>query len=459
MKKIYSFLTAVMATVAINAQTTTELTSYVYVGTYNSATNKTTWSSDYETLTEPATIENGVVTFTNFLGSGNKVSFTCYDDGSAVIVDAIGDYVEGNFSVGSLGSFTSLYFSNDSNVSLEYYDEEEYGKGLIFTTWGTGAGDELYLETELPEDFEPAVAPRDPRSQKVYTYWGNTSGTAYGILYGDKLSIDLGEDVVTFDVVTAEDGSKSVVYTSDAGYKGDSSGKYYYFYADNSKYTYGSAWGSDYIAISSYEYYSNSYNYLYIYLPTDTWADVEAIDTYMYTQNYTASKYTEYQKLSLKWKSDQVVFDDFLGSKQDLLVKFTKNSVEGIYSLSPYWQKNEGYSCYEWTDDTEGSTLAFYPWFDGVASTYEAIYYPEFNYRYTDDYGEVLCICGYSTDYDYYIVYLPDSIASVKNITVDNSNAPVEFYNLNGVRVNESNMAPGLYIRRQGTEASKVIVK
>jgi hypothetical protein len=47
----------------------------------------------------------------------------------------------------------------------------------------------------------------------------------------------------------------------------------------------------------------------------------------------------------------------------------------------------------------------------------------------------------------------------VKNITVDNSNAPVEFYNLNGVRVNESNMAPGLYIRRQGTEASKVIVK
>jgi len=125
-----------------------------------------------ETLTEPATIENGVVTFTNFLGSGNKVSFTCYDDGSAVIVDAIGDYVEGNFSVGSLGSFTSLYFSNDSYVSLEYYDEEEYGKGLIFTTWGTGAGDELYLETELPEDFEPAVAPRDPRSQKVYTYLG-----------------------------------------------------------------------------------------------------------------------------------------------------------------------------------------------------------------------------------------------------------------------------------------------
>jgi len=123
------------------------------------------------------------------------------------------------------------------------------------------------------------------------------------------LSIDLGEDVVTFDVVTAEDGSKSVVYTSDAGLpKEIHPVKYYYFYADNSKYTYGSAWGSDYIAISSYEYYSNSYNYLYIYLPTDTWADVEAIDTYMYTQNYTASKYTEYQKLSLKWKSDQVDF-------------------------------------------------------------------------------------------------------------------------------------------------------
>lgn len=473
MKKIYSFLTAVMATVAINAQTTTELTSYVYVGTYNSATNKTTWSSDYETLTEPATIENGVVTFTNFLGSGNKVSFTCYDDGSAVIVDAIGDYVEGNFSVGSLGSFTSLYFSNDSHVSLEYYDEEEYGKGLIFTTWGTGAGDELYLETELPEDFEPAVAPRDPRSQKVYTYWGNTSGTAYGILYGDKLSIDLGEDVVTFDVVTAEDGSKSVVYTSDAGYKGDSSGKYYYFYADNSKYTYGSAWGSDYIAISSYEYYSNSYNYLYIYLPTDTWADVEAYDTWVYTYGNTSGTYSEWASTPVKWNLDkkQMLIPNFLGSNQDLLVVYDDEAIKSVWSLSDYFSTGledswgSAYSLFY--DDSETPELALYPWFDDVATS-EMYIYPSYGLQALASQYEDIVICAWTnyetglsheSQYEYYYFYLPEELSGVRSITVDNSNAPVEFYNLNGVRVNESNMAPGLYIRRQGTEASKVIVK
>jgi hypothetical protein len=47
----------------------------------------------------------------------------------------------------------------------------------------------------------------------------------------------------------------------------------------------------------------------------------------------------------------------------------------------------------------------------------------------------------------------------VNDITVDNSNAPVEFFNLNGVRLNGDNLAPGLYIRRQGTQASKVVVK
>lgn len=42
---------------------------------------------------------------------------------------------------------------------------------------------------------------------------------------------------------------------------------------------------------------------------------------------------------------------------------------------------------------------------------------------------------------------------------IDNSNAPVEYYNINGMRVAEDHMLPGLYIRRQGTEVKKVIVK
>jgi hypothetical protein len=57
-------------------------------------------------------------------------------------------------------------------------------------------------------------------------------------------------------------------------------------------------------------------------------------------------------------------------------------------------------------------------------------------------------------------ITLPDSfkLNSVSDVSID-SNATVEYYNLNGIRVNENNLVPGLYIRRQGSTAKKVIVK
>jgi len=45
----------------------------------------------------------------------------------------------------------------------------------------------------------------------------------------------------------------------------------------------------------------------------------------------------------------------------------------------------------------------------------------------------------------------------VEGITIDDSNAPVEYFNLQGVRV--ANPENGLYIRRQGNKAQKVLVK
>ena len=49
--------------------------------------------------------------------------------------------------------------------------------------------------------------------------------------------------------------------------------------------------------------------------------------------------------------------------------------------------------------------------------------------------------------------------AGVAEIVIADENAPVEFYNLNGVRINSDNLVPGLYIRRQGAKASKIIVR
>lgn len=57
-----------------------------------------------------------------------------------------------------------------------------------------------------------------------------------------------------------------------------------------------------------------------------------------------------------------------------------------------------------------------------------------------------------------YIV-APGNIAGIDTVNVDNSNAPVEYYNLQGMRVNAENIVPGVYIRRQGSQTVKVLVK
>lgn len=53
--------------------------------------------------------------------------------------------------------------------------------------------------------------------------------------------------------------------------------------------------------------------------------------------------------------------------------------------------------------------------------------------------------------------YYTSSSTGISDIVTDNDNAPVEYYNLQGVRV--SSPAPGLYIRVQGKQATKVYLK
>jgi hypothetical protein len=55
--------------------------------------------------------------------------------------------------------------------------------------------------------------------------------------------------------------------------------------------------------------------------------------------------------------------------------------------------------------------------------------------------------------------YSNNDNAAVSDLAVEDSNAPVEVYNLSGVRVNSDNLPAGLYIRRQGNKATKVVVK
>lgn len=48
--------------------------------------------------------------------------------------------------------------------------------------------------------------------------------------------------------------------------------------------------------------------------------------------------------------------------------------------------------------------------------------------------------------------------AAIDNIAAEENNAPVEYFNLQGVRVNADNLTPGLYISRQGNETKKVLI-
>ncbi len=49
--------------------------------------------------------------------------------------------------------------------------------------------------------------------------------------------------------------------------------------------------------------------------------------------------------------------------------------------------------------------------------------------------------------------------SGIESITVDGAEAPVQYFNLQGIAVDAENMTPGVYVRRQGNNASKVVIK
>lgn len=59
-----------------------------------------------------------------------------------------------------------------------------------------------------------------------------------------------------------------------------------------------------------------------------------------------------------------------------------------------------------------------------------------------------------------YVVEGPARSTGVENVSVDGgSEAPVEWYTLQGVRVSGDNLTPGIYVRRQGKLTKKVLIK
>jgi hypothetical protein len=51
------------------------------------------------------------------------------------------------------------------------------------------------------------------------------------------------------------------------------------------------------------------------------------------------------------------------------------------------------------------------------------------------------------------------AVTGVSTVEIENSNTPIEYYNLQGIRVNSENLSNGIYIRRQGNKAEKVFIR
>ena len=61
---------------------------------------------------------------------------------------------------------------------------------------------------------------------------------------------------------------------------------------------------------------------------------------------------------------------------------------------------------------------------------------------------------------DGYGEYLPTAVREIEDVeAVEDANAPREVYNLQGIRVSEQGLTPGIYVIRQGSKTTKILVK
>ncbi len=49
--------------------------------------------------------------------------------------------------------------------------------------------------------------------------------------------------------------------------------------------------------------------------------------------------------------------------------------------------------------------------------------------------------------------------SGVADIRTEDTDAPVEYYNLQGIRMSGDNLPAGIYVTRQGNKTAKVVVK
>jgi hypothetical protein len=587
MKKIYSFLLMLVASVVANA-TTLYGDPYLWDSTTSSAVK-----SD-EQIAADVTISDGKITFNGFLGSELTVVATVNIDGT--VTDNLENKTYSNvgtFSIGDLGDYSSVYFYSGyySYDNFSYYvkDGQKTLQCGFYAYEGT-AKDWYDVYFYLPDDFEPynPYAGQKTADIKVNVYDGDAidyTDTVTGY-YQDGVLTLLGLFNTSTVSYTVKDNGK--ISTSLAVDWVESNSYSYNNVANSWLYWYGNKYLSydaktrtitDYV----WFYTSNAGVYYTITLPEDfeLQSTVQTLKADVWKWDDSANKSIEADEqvnVSARVNDGVVTLINFLGSGNDIEVSvyddgsathdksngtlagtFTFGSFgdyEGIYLYAGNW----GYDDFDYEEDEDGKylNLGIYtgaagrtdPWFDvtiylpddfeplKAADPYEGlekktlvvkvldsnsinvdfkedvtaylsdtqvtlvglfkmtsdITYTigsdgsisssmskgyvgsnnyEFNgvsnswiYMYGNEYLTYTASTKTIQDYAYFYAsndgrYFQINLneeSAVSDITVDEtSDAPVEYYNLQGVRV--ANPQGGLFIKRQGNKASKVIIK
>ena len=205
----------------------------------------------------------------------------------------------------------------------------------------------------------------------------------------------------------------------------------------------------------------------------------EDINVYTYVAN--GNEWVDYAKPHQtqleKYAGDEVAvykIKNFLGSENDVDFSFVepKSGEETVISISqsylfdgdtyPYFYANDDYFTSK-LNSLEGDETLSLDW----------LYYDSSSavvYKYTDEeaalynaqYNCSIVFVGYETEgwsnwmnlsFDFGSLGENSGVSNV----MDDSNAPVEFYNLNGMRV--ENPSNGIFIRKQGNKTNKVVVR
>ena len=87
--------------------------------------------------------------------------------------------------------------------------------------------------------------------------------------------------------------------------------------------------------------------------------------------------------------------------------------------------------------------------------------YPAFDYNFTSFTGNFLSILaggvsGTNIAFDNIFIFTPEGGSAIEGVEADNADAPVEYFNLQGVKV--ANPEGGLFIKVQGNKATKVVL-